>query len=179
MAEVVSSTGVFVPRLGIDIGRVILANPTDEKRSIFTQEGYRNAEFVEGAIEAVAALHLDKDWEQIHLVSKCSPIIQARTMEVLEMHNFFDKTKMQRENVHFCLQRSDKAKIASELNLTHFVDDRIGVLRLLPDMVRTKILFFADQNEPIPYEFLHSREGITPARGWEVAYLALKETVAS
>ncbi|MGH7486905.1 MAG: hypothetical protein ACREMY_15090, partial [bacterium] len=66
-----------------------------------------------------------------YLISKCGPKVQEMTLRWLEAHDFFRKTSVVPGNVHFCRERSQKAAICETLGVTHFVDDRLEVLRHL------------------------------------------------
>lgn len=168
----------FPARIGIDIGRVILADATDRKDSIFSRDNYLNAKFVPHAIEAVEGIVELLRPDSVFLVSKCMPVIQQRTKEILHKNLFFDKTGVVEENVFFCEHRSDKGPIAANLNLTHFIDDRAGILKSLPLSVQKKFLFIADMNEPIDYEYIRKKSDIYPVRGWLSAYLAVQQSIA-
>lgn len=167
-----------VPILGIDIGRVILADATDIRDSIFSRDNYINANFTEGAEDALTSLVEMVGSRSVYLVSKCSPTIQKRTTEVLEHHKFFNNTGLVRDNLLYCEQRYEKAVIAEQLGLTHFVDDRVGVLKSMPESVGSKFLFYADSTASIPYEFLREESDIYPVRGWQSAILAIEQTIA-
>ncbi len=175
MREALYDTGT---RCGIDIGRVILAEATDKSDSLFSRENYHNASFNPGAFEAMRLIVDMVGESSVFLVSKCSPIIQDRTSEVLRNNNFFKTTGVSEDNVYFCEKRSQKAEIAHRLNLTHFVDDRLGVLHSMPDSVEYRFLFSADYNQPFPYEVMRSKSTIYPVRGWQSAVLAIEQSIA-
>lgn len=165
------------PRLGIDIGRVIIANATDVDTSIFSSSNYLEAAFNEGAMEAIQTITEDSRWDQVHLVSKCGPVVQARTLEVFKHNNFFKHTGIQPANVHFCLTRLGKAPIATELGLTHFIDDRQDVLDILPDTVEHKLLFYGDLYD-VPQTHNRRERMARPVAGWLNTLYALEETLA-
>lgn len=129
------------PRIGVDIGRVII-NGDGADTSFF---GHDHAEAmrtpaVPGAVSAVAELVRRFDG-RVWLVSKCGPKIQARSLAWLEHHGFWAKTGVARDNVRFCRERRDKAIHARRLALTHFVDDRFDVLEHLVGLVDHLYLF--------------------------------------
>ena len=68
---------------------------------------------------------------RVWLVSKAGPRIQARTRSWLTARDFFRRTGVAKENLRFCRERPQKAEHARELVLTHFIDDRLDVLRAL------------------------------------------------
>lgn len=141
------------PRLGIDIGGVIINGPAhpdggdtaffegDEATMLATPE-------VDGAAEAInrlMALFSGRVW----LVSKCGPRVQARTLRWLEGHDFYRRTGLPAKHVRFCLARPDKRFHCAELELTHFVDDHPEVHAAIFGTVDHHY-FFGPQAAPVP-----------------------------
>jgi hypothetical protein len=144
--------GLREPRLGIDIGRVIIDGPShpggdtaffsgDEAVMLATPE-------MAGAGEAIAALS-DLFGGRVWLVSKCGPRIQARTLRWLDAHDFWDRAAVPREAVRFCRERREKRGHCEELGLTHFVDDHPEVHAAIRGAVDYQY-FFGPQREPVP-----------------------------
>ncbi len=141
------------PRLGIDIGRVIIDGPShpnggdtaffegDEATMLATPE-------VPGAVDAIARL-VELFEGRVWLVSKCGPAVQARTLRWLDAHDLYGRTGLPREHVRFCRLRPQKRAHCIELGLTHFVDDHPEVHRAIEDVV------------PHRYRF-----GVEPAATW-------------
>lgn len=130
------------PRLGIDIGRVII-NGSGADTTFFGRsedEALRLTPAVPGAFESIAAL-VERFEARVFLVSKCGERIQRRSMAWLDHHEFWTKTGLPRHQVRYCRQRRDKAIHARKLGLTHFVDDRFDVLIHLIDLVEHLYLF--------------------------------------
>jgi len=115
------------PRLGIDIGGVIINGPAhpgggdtaffegDEATMLATPE-------MNGALAAItrlANLFSGRVW----LISKCGSRVQARTLRWLEGHDFYQRTGLPPEHVRFCRTRPDKRIHCQQLALTHFIDD--------------------------------------------------------
>jgi hypothetical protein len=119
------------PRLGIDIGRVIIDGSSqpgggdtaffdgDEQTMLATPE-------MAGALAAIAELTVDFDG-RVWLVCKCGPRVQGRALRWLSGHDFYRRTGVDPEHVRFCRQRPEKRRHCEELGLTHFVDDRPDV----------------------------------------------------
>lgn len=129
------------PRIGVDIGRVII-NGDGPDTNFF---GHNHIEAmrtpaVPGSFEAVAEL-VRRFEGRVWLVSKCGPKIQARSLAWLEHHGFWAKTGVAKDSVRFCRERRDKAVHARRLALTHFVDDRHDVLEHLVGLVDHLYLF--------------------------------------
>jgi hypothetical protein len=92
------------PRLGIDIGNVIINGPAhpgggdtaffqgDEATMIATPE-------MDGAAAAIGRLTALLDG-RVWLVSKCGPRVQARTLRWLEGHDFYQRTGLVRDHGH-------------------------------------------------------------------------------
>ncbi|HEX9033095.1 MAG TPA: hypothetical protein VF834_14740 [Streptosporangiaceae bacterium] len=152
-------SGEREPRLGIDIGRVIINGPAhpgggdtaffqgDEAALIATPE-------MDGAVVVIARL-VEVFADQVWLVSKCGPRVQARTLRWLDGHDFYRRTRLARENVRFCLTRQDKRGHCEELALTHFVDDRPEVHAAIRGTVEHQY-FFGPQREPVPGYGIHA-----------------------
>lgn len=146
-------SGEREPRLGIDIGRVIINGPAhpgggdtaffegDEAMLIATPE-------MDGAVPAIARL-VTLFAGQVWLVSKCGPRVQARTLRWLDGHDFYRRTGLAREHVRFCLTRKDKRGHCEELGLTHFVDDHPEVHAAIRGTVEHQY-FFGPQRDPVP-----------------------------
>ncbi|HLF07272.1 MAG TPA: hypothetical protein VI893_08895 [Thermoplasmata archaeon] len=119
--------------LGLDIGGVILdARTNDSDTSLFGPR-YLEAKAVRGAFDGIRELVDRKFGERVHLVSKCGVPTQRRTRAWMDHHDFFDRTGILPENLHFCLTREGKAPICRRLRVSHFVDDRLEILGFLAD----------------------------------------------
>jgi hypothetical protein len=141
------------PRLGIDIGRVIINGPAhpgggdtaffegDEATMLATPE-------MDGAVAAIARL-LDLFSGRVWLISKCGPRVQARTLRWLEGHDFYQRTGLLPDHVRFCRTRPDKRIYCEQLALTHFVDDHPEVHAAIRGTV-THQYFFGPQRSPVP-----------------------------
>jgi hypothetical protein len=138
------------PRLGVDIGRVIIAGPeavaaadSEAADTAFFGESEEEAmatPAVAGAFEALARL---SGWfgGRVWIVSKCGERTEARSLRWLEHNGFHDRTAIPPDHVRFCRQRAQKAVHATELGLTHFVDDRLDVHAALEGIVAHRYLF--------------------------------------
>lgn len=133
------------PRLGIDIGRVIINGPAhpdggdtaffagDEQTMLATPE-------MPDAVDAIARLVL-RFGGNAWLVSKCGPRVQDRTLRWLAAHEFYTRTGIPSDHVRFCRTRADKRSHCVDLGLTHFVDDRPEVHEAIRGAVRHQFLF--------------------------------------
>ena len=141
------------PRLGIDIGKVIINGPAhpgggdtaffegDEATMLATPE-------MDGAVAAIGRLTGLLDG-RVWLVSKCGPRVQDRTLRWLDAHDFYQRTGVPRDHVRFCRTRPDKRGHCLELGLTHFVDDHPEVHEAIWGTVGFQY-FFGPQDAPVP-----------------------------
>lgn len=145
--------GSHPPRLGIDVGRVIIDGSShpdggdtaffdgDETAMLATPE-------MPGAFASIARLVTAFNG-QVWLVSKCGPRVQARTLRWLDGHDFYARTGLAIDHLRFCRTRPDKRLHCVELGLTHFVDDRLEVHEAIHGTVDHQYLF-GPQTRPAP-----------------------------
>jgi hypothetical protein len=146
------------PRLGIDIGRVIIDGSShpdggdtaffrgDEATMLATPEMPEAVASIATLVRAFAG--------RVWLVSKCGPRTQERTLRWLQGHDFYRRTGLDPGHVRFCRQRADKRGHCEELGLTHFVDDRVEVHEAVHGVVDHQYLF-GPQPGPIPPNISH------------------------
>lgn len=153
-------------RLGVDIGRVIIARDTDERRGGDRMFGpdFIQTKAVDGAIPALARLVAEKYGpDGIDLVSKCGEKMEVKTRLWLSANDFYALTGIRPENVFFCRRRDEKAPIAEERGLSAFIDDRLEILGTMPAVPR-RYLFDPDPKEQQRY--LRFLPEVTPVAGW-------------
>jgi hypothetical protein len=128
-------------RLGVDIGRVIIAGDGPDTSFVdgTDEEALRTPE-VPGATDALARLHR-LFGGRVWLVSKCGARIEARTRRWLTAHRFFENTSIDPQKLVFCRTRPEKAAICARLGITCFVDDRWDVLASMAGLVSHRVLF--------------------------------------
>lgn len=119
------------PRLGIDIGRVIIdgsSHPMGGDTAFFNgdEATMLATPAMGGAYESIARLVelLDR---KVWLVSKCGPKVEERTKRWLAANRFFEETGVPAGNLRFCRRRQDKRIHCARHQLTHFIDDRRDV----------------------------------------------------
>lgn len=147
-------------RLGVDIGKVIINGPAhpgggdtaffhgSEATMLATPE-------MEGALDAIGRLR-GLFGGRVWLVSKCGPVVQAKTLRWLDSHDFYRRTGMPRDYVRFCRTRPDKRGHCVDLALSHFVDDHPEVHAAIRGTVDYQY-FFGPQNEPVPSYGIHAQ----------------------
>jgi len=132
-------------RVGIDIGRVIInaTDPNGRSDTSFLSGGDARAMEtppVPGAFEVIREL-VEFYEGRVWLVSKCGARVQKRSRAWLSHHRCYERTGMTRAQLRFCPKRPDKAIHCRQLRLTHFVDDRLDVLRHLRGVTDNRYLF--------------------------------------
>ncbi|MHB2015636.1 MAG: hypothetical protein ACYCW6_01685 [Candidatus Xenobia bacterium] len=134
--------------LGVDIGGVIISRDTDSPGPSFFRGDYLDVPAVPGVFEALRALNQGEFQDHIWLVSTCGKRIEEKTLEWLKHQDFHAITGVKPEHVRFCRMRHEKADIATEIGLTHFVDDRLEVLSYLSQAgVQNLYLFNGNSDE--------------------------------
>lgn len=138
--------------LGIDIGRVIIgAADMQGKADTVFLDGDDNAAMSTpaspGAFEVITELVEAFD-RKVWLVSKCGPRIQARSRRWLKRHNFFERTGVRPDRLRFCHKRHEKLGHCLDIGATHFVDDRVDVLKHLREDVPHLFLFGTQKKTP-------------------------------
>jgi hypothetical protein len=137
-------------RIGIDFGGVIVRNlheDTGEDTSLQNSSGAEAARY--GAFDAVRQLCSACDG-RVWIVSKAGPRMQERTLSWLQSVDFFSRTGLQPDHVSFCLQRQDKATICRDLEISHFIDDRVHVMQILRGAVPHLCLFGGMRSGVVP-----------------------------
>jgi hypothetical protein len=121
--------------LGVDIGGVLVDHVSEDDPGPGARRSYASLVPVDGAFAAVARLVDRRFRDRVWLVSRVSEANEPALVEWLEQRDFFGATGVARERVRFCRERHEKAAICRELQITHFVDDRLEVLSHLIGVV--------------------------------------------
>lgn len=120
-------------RIGIDIGNVIIGGNGED--TFFTQDFLETPE-VDGAWHSLVQL---KKRGELHVISKCGPITEAKSLEWLDVNGFF--YSLVRHRIHFVRKRHLKAPMCQALELDIFIDDRQDIIDSLIGVVKYPILF--------------------------------------
>ncbi|SFD80093.1 hypothetical protein [Paracidovorax konjaci] len=168
-------TNFLLPRLGIDIGRVLIApDGADGGDTSFIGGSLDDALATppcEGMFEHVPVL-VDRFQGRVWLVSKAGPRVQEKTLRWLEHHHFHGRTGIPESHVRFCRERPQKADHCRALGITHFIDDREDVLRHLEGVVPHRFLF-GPQRRPV------ADPQLRPVLAWDAAFAQVMATLAS
>src|SRR3954452_3190791 len=127
-------SGSGLPVLGVDIGGVIIDRGGDGGDTSFFGDRPLETPPVAGVFDALAGLAADPFDYRVHLISKAGPRTVERTRAWLEHRDFHAITGIAPSAVHFVRERADKDPVCRRLGVTHFVDDRLSVLNLLPSV---------------------------------------------
>ena len=134
----------LAPRIGIDIGGVIIADGPGDDDTFFSHDYLATPE-VPGAFDSIAEL---TTWATCFIVSKVGSAKEKRCRQWLFARRFPDRCAMPPDRWHFSASRADKGPIASQLLLDGFVDDHVEVLAAMPSSVRCRVLLGAHQLVP-------------------------------
>ncbi len=122
------------PVLGVDIGGVI--------RQRECLELPEPKILIEGVIPAIRDLTLRQFGpDNVVIISRQQRALWDNTTSWLVSQGFFQQTGVRPDNVHYCLDRNEKAGIAGHLGVTHFVDNRLEVFQHMTSRVTNKFLF--------------------------------------
>jgi hypothetical protein len=142
--NVMSRTSHAVATLGIDIGGVLI--PMAAGASDTTFFGGRPMETPAQPYMFDAVRMLTERFDgRVHLVSKCGPKIERISRDWLSYVEFWSRTGVTPENLHFVRERPDKALVCRRLDITHFIDDRLDVL-LAMHSVHGRYLFLGGRD---------------------------------
>lgn len=118
------------PVLGIDVGGVLVDRVAGGSDTSFFGDRPMDTPAVPGALEAVAEL-VELFEYRVHIVSKAGPKISELTRRWLGSRRVTGTGGIPIGNVHFVRKRPDKQPICEQLGVTHFIDDRLDVLKHL------------------------------------------------
>jgi hypothetical protein len=161
------------PRLGIDIGNVIMAGDNDAlfgsgpMGAGYSEEAMLAMPEVDGAIEAVGRLVQLFGEQNVWLISKASRNTEAKTHRWLLYNSIYSRTGLLETHAWFCRARPDKAVICEFLGIGWFVDDRPDVLYPMDGLVPHRYL--------LGNQWLVSPRGITAVADWPAAEKAIRE----
>ncbi len=123
-----------VEKLGVDIGGVIIENHDVDADTSFMSKNYLSTPATADSFIQLKKLNEGRFKDRVFLVSKCGPSVQSKTKKWLKHNRFYEITGISEDNVHFCIERKQKAEISHQLGLTAFVDDRLEILGYLSHM---------------------------------------------
>lgn len=133
-------------RIGLDFGGVIVKFRDRSAREDTSLNGTDGIEIAhDGVLDGINAM-VSQTGGSVWIVSKAGPKMQETTRNWLDSVDFFSQTGMARENLRFCLERSEKEGICKSLDISHFVDDRVHIMQILRHCVPHLFLFGPEEN---------------------------------
>ena len=142
--------------VGIDFGGVIASSESQSpsapssssRRGKEDTQGFFGPNYLEvppvpGCFAGIALLVKHLGSEHVYIVSKAGLKVATRSQEWLAHHGFFEATGFRKENVLFCRERPEKAGLAAQFRMTHFIDDTLENLQHVsatPHMAATFLL---------------------------------------
>lgn len=140
-------------KIGIDFGNVICGGG-GEDTSFFSDNYLRTPELA-GAWTSIAALR--NAGHELHIVSKCYPTVEAKTVKWVDVHGFYLNFKQHR--VHIVRKRELKAPMCKALELDIFIDDRQDIINSLHGVVEHPILFTSWEQTNAELEEIFASQG--------------------
>ncbi len=150
--------------LGVDIGGVIIDRVGDRTDTSFFADNYLRTTAVPYAFDALRQLAAKRFGDRIFLISKCGQRTQEKTLRWLDHHQFCNITGIGRDHVRFCRERHEKAAVCEELEITHFIDDRLAVLR---NLVNVGSLYLFRPRPDEVRQFTSSLSRVRQVNSWQ------------
>jgi hypothetical protein len=122
-------------KIGIDIGNVIIGGGGED--TSFFGDSFLSTPEVYGAWDSLDDLDIAR--HELHIISKCGPDVERKSLLWLSSEGFFLHVPQHR--IHFVRKRHLKAPMAQALELDIFIDDRQDVLDHMEGVVKHLILF--------------------------------------
>lgn len=119
------------PAFGVDVGGVIADLTGAATGASLLGDRPFETPIVPNALEALRALVSGYFQERVFVVSKAGPKVQERTRAWFEHVHFHERTGISERAVFFARENADKARLCDRLQITHFVDDSVGVIQHL------------------------------------------------
>jgi len=139
-------------RIGIDIGNVIIGGQGVD--TTFFTEDYLKTPEVEGAWQALSLL---RHKHELHVISKCGIVVEAKSLKWLDVNGFYWSLKAHR--IHFVRKRHLKAPMAQALELDIFIDDRQDIIDSMQGIVEHPILFISWDQTMAELEKIFATQG--------------------
>lgn len=137
------------PVLGVDFGNVIVRPGLKAGESMFSA-AYLYAPPSDDCFDILGLLNGSRRFDgRVYVVSKAGERIERRTREWMEHHDFYARTGIPADRLHFVRSIEEKPDTCRELGITDFVDDRLEVLELMPWMVG-RYLYCPTRPEHLP-----------------------------
>lgn len=136
------------PCLGIDLGNVIIDHLSFGTTRDYVEHGdYTLIPPMKNVMESLRILNDGMFEGNIFVVYNATDVADSKILAWLEFHNFYEATGISRDRVHRTENGRDKSSICLRYKATHFVDDRLEVLKLLIGKVPNLYLLRPQEEE--------------------------------
>jgi hypothetical protein len=125
-----------LPSIGVDLGNVIIdhKNFGTTENYVLTQD-YNLIPPVTNALEALRKLNESRFMDRVFIIYNASEIIDSKIFGWLNYNDFFRQTGIDKGHVLRSNTGRKKNLFCKNMQLTHFVDDRLEVLNCLMGLV--------------------------------------------
>lgn len=139
--------------LGIDLGNVIIDHLSFGTTRDYVENGdYTLIPPVENVFESLRTLNEEIFNGNMFVVYNATDVADAKIQSWLEYHNFYEVTGIRKDRVHRTENGRDKSSICKRYRATHFIDDRLEVLKHLIGIVPNLYLLRPQEQEIAQYE---------------------------
>lgn len=139
-------------RIGIDFGKTIGLIEEDNPY----ENCYNVINFMRNKYEK----------ENIFIISKAKQEMRVKITNWLLNKKFFEETKLLKENLIFCNDYEDKAKIVAKLKINVFIDDHIKVIQSIAKLEKIKKLIWFNKKADIRLIEKENREKVIISNKW-------------
>lgn len=161
--------------LGLDMGGVV----TNEcALDIEIKPGKRlqkSVAYLAGAINRIHSYVETNRFREVLFLSKTNTIEEHALREMLYMDGFWEKIRVPPSHLHCCESVGHKARLARWFYITHFVDNRLSILRTMNGVVEHRFLFCPSESDLKEYQ--ENPSTIQLVMGWTELDRALKSSL--
>lgn len=148
------------PALGIDVGGVLVDFIARGEDTSFFGTRPIETPATEGSHEALSRL-LDLFAGRVYIVSKAGPRIAGLTRQWLVEQQFVGPGALAESDVFFVTERSEKNTVCRRVGITHFIDDRLDVLKHLAT-VEMRVLYTGGLGDDEPPADIPTEVSLAP-----------------
>lgn len=152
--------------IGIDIGGVLAAHATLD---VLEGPGRHLAvPEIAGSFDSVGRLQRERFGNnRTFVVSMCSEAIEVKSREWMAYREFCERTGLSWDQIIYCRTFEEKAQIAGEFGLTHFIDDRLEVYKgFEKHLYKKDNLFLFQPKDKEVAEFSQHEDKVTRVESW-------------
>ena len=113
--------------------------------------------------------------ENIYIISKAKKEMSDKITSWLNRINFYERTSFLKDNVIFCENYSDKARIVEKLKINVFIDDHIKVIQSMILLKQIKLIIWFNKNVDIKLIEKKFRKNIYITTKWSSIIKIIKK----